>query len=130
MDYVLDTSSCIALFPGYWNSTLSNLLHHQAQGSTVFVSTIALFELWYGVAKSKKPETNIHRFQRLLELRVLPLEYTVQDAEAAGRVRALLEAQKQPIGPYDTLIAGQALARGLTLITANRREFARMPGLL
>jgi tRNA(fMet)-specific endonuclease VapC len=45
-------------------------------------------------------------------------------------LRAILEAQKQPIGPYDTLIAGQALARGYTLVTANYREFSRVEGLL
>lgn len=53
-----------------------------------------------------------------------------KDATYAGRIRDGLERIKQPIGPYDTLIAGQAVARGLTLVTANTREFARVPGLV
>jgi tRNA(fMet)-specific endonuclease VapC len=61
-------------------------------------------------------------------IRMIPFEEV--DAEAAGRIRAVLQTRKQPIGPYDTLIAGQALARDLTLVTANQREFARVDGLL
>jgi tRNA(fMet)-specific endonuclease VapC len=44
-------------------------------------------------------------------------------------VRAALEKSGTPIGPYDLLIAGQALARGLTVVTANVGEFGRVPGL-
>jgi tRNA(fMet)-specific endonuclease VapC len=44
-------------------------------------------------------------------------------------LRALLAKQGTPIGPYDTLIAGQALARGLVLVTHNVGEFGRVPGL-
>jgi tRNA(fMet)-specific endonuclease VapC len=52
-----------------------------------------------------------------------------EDAKAAGRVRAALERSGNSIGPYDLLIAGQALARGLTVVTANVSEFGRVPGL-
>ena len=55
--------------------------------------------------------------------------FQVDDAEAAGRIRAALDSRKQSIGPYDTLIAGQALARGFTLVTTNTQEFARVDGL-
>jgi tRNA(fMet)-specific endonuclease VapC len=63
-----------------------------------------------------------------LNLRVL--DYDRDDALEAGRVRALLASQGRPIGPYDTLIAGQALRHGLVLVTANTREFERVPGLV
>jgi tRNA(fMet)-specific endonuclease VapC len=49
---------------------------------------------------------------------------------ARGRHPAALEAKGMPIGAYDCLIAGQARSRGATLVTANLREFARVPGLL
>jgi len=49
---------------------------------------------------------------------------------SASEIRAKLAAAGTPIGPYDVLIAGQALARALTLITHNSREFQRVPGLL
>ncbi len=57
------------------------------------------------------------------------LEYSEQDAQAAGEIRAELERKGTRIGEYDTLIAGQAYARGLTLVTANTREFRRVKGL-
>jgi tRNA(fMet)-specific endonuclease VapC len=57
------------------------------------------------------------------------IDFDASDAEAAGMVRAELERRKSSIGPMDALIAGQALARGLTLVTANVREFSRVDGL-
>ena len=50
-------------------------------------------------------------------------------ARESARVRALLESQGQPIGPYDVLLAGHALARSLILVTANTKEVSRVPGL-
>ena len=47
----------------------------------------------------------------------------------AGDLRATLEAAGTPIGPYDLLIAAQALRRDATLVTANVAEFARVPDL-
>ena len=57
------------------------------------------------------------------------LVFDTEDARSAGEIRALLGAQGTPIGPYDILIAGQAAARGLVLVTRNRREFTRVTGL-
>ena len=53
-----------------------------------------------------------------------------EDAEQAGEIRAALVLPGTPIGPYDVLIAGQAKARSLTLITRNAREFQRIDGLM
>lgn len=58
------------------------------------------------------------------------VEFDPDDAIEAGSVRATLEAAGTPIGPYDVLIAAQALRRGATLITANIGEFARIKGLI
>jgi tRNA(fMet)-specific endonuclease VapC len=55
------------------------------------------------------------------------LDFDREDARHSGEVRATLAAAGTPIGPYDVLIAGQAIARGLTLITHNTREFLRVP---
>jgi tRNA(fMet)-specific endonuclease VapC len=57
------------------------------------------------------------------------LPFTVEDARAAGSVRAALRRRGRPIGPYDVLLAGCALARGLILVTANGSEFDRVAGL-
>ncbi len=58
---------------------------------------------------------------------MLPLDD--EDARVAGSIRAAMETKGKPIGAYDTLIAGQALARQLILVTANVSEFARVKGL-
>ena len=91
-------------------------------------SVIVAHELYFGAAKSSRPDENRRRFDSVLaELSPLPL--TMDDAWAAGLIRTQLQRAGLPIGPYDVLIAGQAHARGLTLVTNNRREFARIDGL-
>lgn len=57
------------------------------------------------------------------------MEFGKEDARQAGEIRAILAARGSAIGPYDVLIAGQACARDLILITHNTAEFARVPGL-
>ena len=83
-------------------------------------------ELYYGAYKSGRPEENLARVEGL----AFPvLEFDREDARSAGEVRARLSGAGTPIGPYDVLIAGQALARKLILLTHNRKEFERVPGL-
>jgi predicted nucleic acid-binding protein/virulence-associated protein VagC len=62
-------------------------------------------------------------------LRFGVLEFDRDDAREAGEVRAFLARRGTPIGPYDVLIAGQAKARGMVLVTHNTGEFSRVPGL-
>jgi len=57
------------------------------------------------------------------------LPYDRDAAEATARVRAELKKRGQPIGAYDVLIAGTALAHELILVTSNLREFNRIEGL-
>jgi tRNA(fMet)-specific endonuclease VapC len=94
------------------------------------VSSIVVFELWYGVAKSARPETNAQLVETFFAGPVNLLAFEPEDAKVAGRVRAALEATGKPIGAYDLLIAGQALRHELTLVTANVREFSRIKGLV
>jgi tRNA(fMet)-specific endonuclease VapC len=86
-------------------------------------------ELWYGVAKSGREAQNANRLAAFLNGAVEVLEYSERDAQVAGEIRAELERQGRRIGDYDTLIAGQAVARGMVLVTANTREFERIRGL-
>ena len=64
-----------------------------------------------------------------LEAGVEVLSFGIDDAAEAVDIRTVLETKGMPIGPYDLLIAAQARRRGATLVTLNRREFARVPGL-
>jgi len=130
IEYALDTSACIAIINGTSVTVRSRLKRALADGGVVCISTVVLHELWYGVAKSTRRDYNTERVQMFLAgpLEVLPFD--AADARAAGEVRAALERQAVPIGAYDALIAGQAVRRGLTLVTANTREFARVEGLM
>ena len=90
---------------------------------------VVTFELWYGVAKSARPEINSQRLETFLTGPVIVLPFDDEDARVAGSIRATLEVSGKRIGAYDVLIAGQALARELTLVTANVSEFSRVKGL-
>lgn len=90
------------------------------------LSPIVAHELLFGAYRSKRADEAVAAFQTL---RMPTLDFTVEDARKAGEIRAALAAAGTPIGPYDVLVAGQALARDLTLVTRNTREFGRVPGL-
>jgi tRNA(fMet)-specific endonuclease VapC len=96
---------------------------------SVYISSVVVFELWYGIAKSARIEVNARRLELLLSSSIISLPFENEDACTAGSIRATLEAAGKPIGSYDYLIAGQAVARELTLVTANVSEFSRVKGL-
>lgn len=91
-------------------------------------SLVVYHELQFGIASSRDPVAAAWKTHLALQdIIVEPL--TEDDVIVAARVRAALKRQGRPIGPYDILIAGQALARGWTLVTSNVREFERVEGL-
>jgi len=90
---------------------------------------VRVFELWCGVEKALQAAIERAKVNRFISTIVeLPMDRAA--AEAAAKVRADLEKTGNLIGPYDLLIAGQALAGGLILVTNNTREFQRVNGLL
>ena len=129
MDYLLDTNACIALINGEPASVRARLQKATAAGARALVSSVAVFELWYGVAKSARQEFNRKRLTAFLAGPVTVLAFDDADAEFAGTIRATLEARGKPIGVYDLLMAGQAVRRNLTLVTADVSEFSRVKGL-
>jgi tRNA(fMet)-specific endonuclease VapC len=96
----------------------------------IATSSIVAHELWYGVAKSQLVAQNARALTAFLSRDIAMLEYSERDAHAAGEIRTELESRGQRIGEYDTLIAGQAYARNLILVTANTSEFAQVKGLV
>ena len=128
MNYLLDTNACIALMNAAPLAVRSRFDKAIRADSEVYTSAVVAFELWYGIAKSARIEINTQRLEALLSS-VLALPLDNEDARAAGSIRATLQAVGKPIGAYDYLIAGQALARQLTLVTANVSEFSRVKGL-
>ena len=130
MTYLLDTNVCIALINGTSSKVRARFIQAIHSKSSVATSSIAAHELWYGVAKSGRVAQNANRLTTFLNSDVAVVDYSMQDAQAAGEIRAELERQGQRIGDYDTLIAGQAFRRNLILVTANTREFERVRGLI
>jgi tRNA(fMet)-specific endonuclease VapC len=130
VDYLLDTNACIALINGAPSTVRARMQKATSGSDHVLVSSVAAFELWYGVAKSAKQDFNRKRLETFLAGPILMLPFEDGDAHVAGSVRAALEAAGRPIGAYDVLIAGQALRHHLTLVTANVSEFSRVKGLV
>jgi tRNA(fMet)-specific endonuclease VapC len=130
LNYLLDTNACIALINGKPVSVRNRFQRAVEAGGLVHVSTVALFELWYGVEKSDQKEANTNRLQTFLEGPIALMSFDEDDARSAGVIRAALEKVGRPIGAYDLLIAGQAVRNKITLVTANSKEFGRVKGLL
>jgi tRNA(fMet)-specific endonuclease VapC len=127
--FFLDTNACIALINGTSPGLRRRFRRAVAGGRSIAVSSVVAFELWYGVAKSARRQDNAKRLATFFAGPIELIPFDDADARIAGEVRATLEAAGTPIGAYDLLIAGQALRRRLTLITADVREFARVAGL-
>lgn len=125
----LDTNVVIALLNESASPVEARLNATLKSGHPVVVSSVVLFELWYGVAKSTRVEQNAARIADFMGGSIQALPFDSDDAAEVGDIRAALERAGTPIGAYDILIAAQARRRAATLVTANAREFSRVPGL-
>jgi len=125
LKYMLDTNISIFTVKNRPQQVREAFNRHHGQ---LCISSISLMELIYGAERSAMPERNlsvIEGFSARLEV----LNYDQAAATHTGQLRAELARSGTPIGPYDQLIAGHARSQGLILVTNNRREFDRVPGL-
>lgn len=125
MKYLIDSDVLIQLERTRSPSLVQRFSRHHGE---LALSSIVASELLYGAAKSREPElarTNLMLMFALLQA----LDFTAGDAEHVADIRLHLQQTGQMIGPNDLLIAGQARARGMVLVTNNTREFERVPGL-
>lgn len=122
--YLLDTNVIIALLKDRDSPPSRRARQHRP--SEICISSIVLHELFYGAFKSQRTERNVALVE---SLRFEVLDLDPEDARQAGEIRAIPALGGTPIGPYDVLIAGQAKARDLILVTHNTAEFGRVPGL-
>jgi tRNA(fMet)-specific endonuclease VapC len=124
--YLLDTNVCIRYLNGQAPGVLQRM--KQTPDHELVVCAITHFELLHGGYRSANPTRTLAAQQQFLSrFRSLPFDDLA--ADAAARIRADLAAKGTPIGHYDLLIAGIALAHGLKLVTHNTREFGRVAGL-
>jgi tRNA(fMet)-specific endonuclease VapC len=124
MRYLLDANAVIGLL----NNTASKLARRarREKPGDLAISAIVAHELFYGAFKSQRTDRNVALVDAL---QFVVLEFDKEDARQAGWVRAFLADKGTPIGPYDVLIAGQAMARNMILVTHDSREFRRVPKL-
>jgi tRNA(fMet)-specific endonuclease VapC len=121
--FLLDTNAVVSVLR--LNTIFLDRLR-MYQPSDLGIPTPVWHELCFGAYRSRRVE---HHLADLQALRIQTVEFDSEDARCAGEIRAALAAAGSPIGPYDVLVAAQAVARDLTLITHNVREFARVDGL-
>lgn len=124
--WLLDANAVIMLVSRRSEALLERV--EAADLGSLAVSSIVAHELYFGAYRSQKVDFNLETL-RLLFTDLPVLELDREDARVAGDIRADLARRGMPIGPYDVLIAGQAKARDLPLITNNTAEFSRVSGL-
>jgi tRNA(fMet)-specific endonuclease VapC len=122
--FLLDTNVVIGILKGHDSSLALRL--RQQRPEDICLSAVVTHELYFGAYKSGRVEANLARLHAL-RFEVLPFDF--EDSIVAGEIRAKLRVKGIPIGPYDLLIAAQAVGRGMVLVTANVKEFCRVDGL-
>ena len=126
MKYLLDTNICIYIIKKKPVSAIKKF--EKLKSGSVAISTVTLSELYFGVAKSSKPDENMIALQEFISpLEVL--DFSNVDALVYGRIRNSLEKKGSPIGAMDLLIASIAKSQDLILVTNNTKEFARISDL-
>jgi tRNA(fMet)-specific endonuclease VapC len=124
--YLLDTNIVIYV--------IKRRPHHVAEvfnlnAGQMAISVITLSELMHGVEKSSDPVRNLAVVDDF-QSRLIVLPYQPKTSVHYGSIRSALEREGRTIGINDLHIAAHARSEGLTLVTNNRREFDRVPGLL
>ncbi len=124
--YLLDTNTCIFIKNKKPIHVLDRL--REALNQKICLSSITIAELQFGVYNSRSIEKNRNSLTEFLAPFEI-LDFDDQDAEMYGMIRSQLKKEGKLIGPYDMLIAAQALAKDLILVTNNTDEFRRIKNL-
>jgi tRNA(fMet)-specific endonuclease VapC len=126
LKYLLDTNIVIYTMKNRPQQVKKRFQQHHGR---MAISAVTLGELVFGAEHSQQVERNLADIEAMVaRLSVLPFDNTA--AYHFGQIRSALYRAGRPIGPYDMMIAGQARAVGLTLVTNNRKEFERVPGIM
>lgn len=122
---VLDSDTCIGILRG----RKEVLERRAAEPDEVATTWVTASELFYGAAKSAKPDANAALVVRFLN--TLPvLAPDLASARLFGEVKSRLATAGQIVADADLFIAAVALSRGATLVTGNRKHYERIPGLV
>ena len=124
--YLLDTNICIYIIKKKPEVVLK-ILKSKLQ-KNIYISSITIAELEYGVAKSKYLEKNKISLIEFLSIFNI-LSFDDKDAVEFGIIKAKLEKSGIIIGPMDLLLSAQAKSKNLILVTNNIKEFERVDNL-
>lgn len=127
--FLLDTNIIIGILTGREPLLVQRLQRELGKGANIAIPVPVLHELYFGAEKSAHKKRNLERIRTFREAVPELAVFGEADAAEAAEIRALLERKGTPIGSFDLLIAAQARRLRAVLVTLNRREFARVPGL-
>jgi len=130
MNYLLDTNICIYIIKKSPEKVIKKLesIPNDKGKNEIYLSSVTVSELYYGVEKSSQLEKNLEALKGFLTpFQIINFDH--ESAEVFGRVRSDLERKGTVIGPYDLQIASIAIAHDLVLVTNNIKEFKRVDGL-
>lgn len=125
LKFMLDTNIVIYTIKNRPASARKAFMRHEGR---MCISSVTWGELVYGAESSSEPERNLTDIEGFAA-RLETVPFDISAATHFGQLRAELYKAGKPIGPYDMMIAGHARALGLVLVTNNRKEFERVPGL-
>ena len=125
--FLLDTNVCIRFLEGRSERLRQKFL--SVPKSQKCLCSVVAAELLFGAAKSKRREQTLGILMSFIQ-RFQLVDFDLNSALHFAEIRAELEIQGRPIGPYDLQIAAIARANGMTLATNNVAEFGRVSGLL
>ncbi len=124
--YLLDTNVCIYLIKKHPPEVLARF--QQIQLKQLHIPSITLFELYYGIEKNNSQQRNLAALENFIAPLTI-VDFTLDAAKKAAKIRSHLQKQGTPIGAYDIQIAAIAVSSNMTLLTNNTREFERVKGL-
>lgn len=126
MKYLLDTNTISDFFKKIPSVTqrLEKISPNQ-----IYISSISVMEIEFGLQLNPARAAKINPIWKVMLHRCKVVNYTAECAEMTAHIRAHLKMSGQPVGPYDILIAGSALANNLVVVTSNMSEFERIPDL-
>lgn len=124
--YLLDTNICIYAINRKPELVLNRIKKELHKG--IFISTLTIAELEYGVENSSRIESNRVALIKFLSV-FNTLAFDDFDPMHYGRLKSKLKKIGNLIGPIDMLLAAQAISKELILVTNNTKEFERIEGL-
>ncbi len=126
MKYLLDTDICSYIIRKRPRSLIDKF--KSIPLGEIGISVITVCEFESGIPGSSRPE----KLRSAIDTFLSPfsiIDFQQTDAIFFGIIDSSLQSRGTPIGDMDTMIASQALSRGLILVTNNIKHYARVPHL-